>query len=861
MKIILSLVLALAFVSAFQFGAFAQQEDLIQTINIDSLQNEIPDSLLAAIEDTIGTEPKKKSDIDTVVYASGSDSLIFFVKEKKMSIYGEAKLNYKTSEIQSANIFLDFENYNIVAEGIPKDSVSEELVGTPILKDAGEVYEGKSMKYNFKTGQGNLAAFDTELDGGFYYGEKVKKVTKDTYFIKDGRYTTCDAPDPHYYFYSPKMKVIQQEQMTAEWIWLYFGDVPFPVPLPFIVFPLQSGRRSGLITPVFGYSQSYGTYIQGLGYFWAINDYIDVNATFDYYTNGSYGLASRFRYAERYNYRGNIDGEYRNFYNGEPGDPGYSEQINWRLKVFHNQSFTPTLKLDVNLEFSSQDFLQTGTTDFNDILRNEIISNATLSKTWDESGNSATLNYNRRQTLEENNIYEVLPSFLFRKAQDYPFRKSTSDINKSWYELFGYSYTGQFQNERNKVGGDLTTNAGILNTISTDMSPKIGHFTIAPRFVLNSRLYNKYIEQSDVASSTGTDSVVTNTIDQITMVNTFDFGISSSTKFYGMFNINSLGISAIRHTVTPNITYSYQPDFSAPQWGYYGEYYKLDGTPVKYNKYQNEVFGGAPSGERQNINFSLGNNFEMKTIADPTDTTSKEQKIQLLNLTLATGYNFAADSLNFADLALTYRTQVGEYFDLQGGTTFTPYDYSSTSSKINKYLINEGKGLLRMTFLNLSVSTSLSGEKFASKDEDISETNIGEDEYGQIQEEEENVYQGLYSQNDPDFNIPWQIYLSYNYSINRRNPGDPVFYSNISGNLSVSLTENWKLDVAGSYDFIAKEFAAPQIRISRDLHCWIMNFTWNPIGTYTGFQFEIRVKAPQLQDLKITKQDQFYDTR
>jgi hypothetical protein len=328
-----------------------------------------------------------------------------------------------------------------------------------------------------------------------------------------------------------------------------------------------------------------------------------------------------------------------------------------------------------------------------------------------------------------------------------------------------------------------------------------------------------------------------------------------------MFNINSLGISAIRHTVTPNITYSYQPDFSAPQWGYYGEYYKLDGTPVKYNKYQNEVFGGAPSGERQNINFSLGNNFEMKTIADPTDTTSKEQKIQLLNLTLATGYNFAADSLNFADLALTYRTQVGEYFDLQGGTTFTPYDYSSTSSKINKYLINEGKGLLRMTFLNLSVSTSLSGEKFASKDEDISETNIGEDEYGQIQEEEENVYQGLYSQNDPDFNIPWQIYLSYNYSINRRNPGDPVFYSNISGNLSVSLTENWKLDVAGSYDFIAKEFAAPQIRISRDLHCWIMNFTWNPIGTYTGFQFEIRVKAPQLQDLKITKQDQFYDTR
>jgi LptD protein len=329
-----------------------------------------------------------------------------------------------------------------------------------------------------------------------------------------------------------------------------------------------------------------------------------------------------------------------------------------------------------------------------------------------------------------------------------------------------------------------------------------------------------------------------------------------------MFNINSLGINVIRHTVTPNITYSYQPDFSAPNWGYYGTYYKLDGTPVKYNKYQNEVFGGAPAGERQNINFSLGNNFEMKTIVDPTDTTSKEQKIQLLNLTLGTGYNFAADSLNFADIAVSYRTQVSDFFDFQGGTTFTPYDYSATSAKINKYLVDEGKGLLRLTFLNFSVSTSLSGEKFASDEKkDISETNTDQDEFGQLEQDKNNVYQGIYSEKDPDFSIPWQISLNYNYSINRNNPGNPVYYSNISGNLSLSLTRNWKLDVTGSYDFIAKEFAAPQIRISRDLHCWIMNFTWNPIGTYTGFQFEIRVKAPQLQDLKITKQDQFFDTR
>ena len=175
MKIFLYLTLTLAFASAFRIGAFAQQNDLTQSINVDSLQIEIPDSLLSALSDTIVTPPQKKSDLDTVVYASGSDSLIFFVKEKKMSIYGNAQINYKKSEIKSADIIVDFQNYNLEAVGTQKDSVTGELIGTPVLTDAGEVYEGKRMKYNFKTGQGNLTAFDTELDGGFYYGEKIKK--------------------------------------------------------------------------------------------------------------------------------------------------------------------------------------------------------------------------------------------------------------------------------------------------------------------------------------------------------------------------------------------------------------------------------------------------------------------------------------------------------------------------------------------------------------------------------------------------------------------------------------------------------------------------------------------------------------
>jgi hypothetical protein len=367
--------------------------------------------------------------------------------------------------------------------------------------------------------------------------------------------------------------------------------------------------------------------------------------------------------------------------------------------------------------------------------------------------------------------------------------------------------------------------------------------------------------------SEGGDSIITRDIKKIDFVRTFDAGISASTKFFGMFNINSMGINAIRHTVSPSISYSYRPDFSEPQWGYYGEYINTKGQVKKYNKFSDEVFGGAPSGESQSINFSLGNNFEMKTTVDPTDTTSKENKIQLLNLTMGMGYNFVADSLNFSDLNVSARTQIGEFFDFSGSSQFTLYDYayvpddaSQTQQRINKFLYDEGKGLFRITSLNFSVSTRLSGEKLKGDDKETARQDTT-DEFGLRDTEDRNIYKGIYDEKDPDFTIPWQISLSYNFNLNRQIPETSETHSNLSGSISFNLTKNWKFDITGSYDFDRKEFVAPQIRVSRDLHCWLMNFTWNPIGTYTGFRFEIRVKAPQLQDLKVTKQDQFFDTR
>jgi len=841
----------LIFLLIFSINSFPQETNTLF----------IPDTLNQFLKDTLAVAdsiPETTSDIDTVIYANATDSLIFFVNKKKMNIYGNASIQYKQTDLKSENIFVDFNTSFIEAEGIPSDSVEGKLTGTPVLKEGPETYEGLRMKYNFKTGQGFISSAGTESEGAYYTGEKIKKVDEVTYFVEDGIYTTCEIDTPHYHFYSSEMKVIHKEQIVAKWIWLHFGGVPFPIPIPFAVFPIESGRRSGLIPPIFGEDATYGRYFSRFGYFWAASDYFDWVLTGDYYTRGSYNINSRVRYAKRYNFTGQFEGNYKNFIEGETTDPDRTESRDWFIKWNHNQSFTPTLRLDANLQFvSGSNYSRRTIYDLDEILSRDIISNATLSKTWDESGNSASISYSRTQNIDNNTISEILPRASFNMSQKYPFRNKTSAGDYEWYELIGFNYSGVFQNNRNKVEDRLRIRGGIQHDIRTSASPKVGYFSVTPSVSYQERWYNKRIELVPVGvDSLGRDIIDERDVNEINMVRTFNMGVGASTKFYGMFQPNIFGISAVRHTVNPAISYTYTPDFSKPFWGYFDSYINSEGEEVRYNKFAREIFGGPSQGERQSINLNVSNIFEMKTTVDPTDTTSKEEKIQLLNLDGSLSYNFAADSLKFSPLNVGFRTQVATWFSFNGNSTFTLYDTGPNGNLIDKFLINQGKGLLRLTNFNFSVSTSLSGEKLKSSDTQTETAPYQTDEF-QLGGAG-NQYRGIYDIEDPDFTIPWDISLNYNYSLNKSDPANVRSYSNLSGSLNFNLTPKWKFSFNGSYDFERNEFAAPVVRISRDLHCWILNFTWNPIGTYRGYSLEIRVKAPQLQDLKVTKRDRFY---
>ncbi len=856
------LLLILLFVSVSK-----AQDSLKQVLSVDST---FADQVIETLQDSV---KKKTFDVDDVVTSTASDSIKFDLVKKQMFVFGKGELKYKQTTLTGGKINVDFKNNSLHAEGIFEHSDStgkKELSQTPMLSEGGENYEGTSLDYNFKTQKGFISAAKNVKETQRYEGSAVKKVSKNTFFIKDGVYTTCKSDTPHTHFTAAQMKVIQKNKIFAKWIFMYIAGVPLPIPIPFAVFPNEKGRRSGLIAPTYGSIANRGQYFKDFGYFFAINDYMDLRLTGDYYMRGGWASRARFRYTKRYNFSGNLGAGYSKIIIGEDGDPDKSTSVDWYLRLAHNQTFTPSLKLNANLNFQTGSYFSNNSIKRNELLTQDITSNATLSKRWDESGNSLTINYNRRQNIKSGNIYEILPNISFNKSQFYPFKTSASARDESWYEKIGLGYSGNFKNKREQIDGNLKIRAGIQHNISINASPKIGYFNISPRISYREKWYNKKTKQYTVITnnisslqnnfnSTNsvnvTDSVVSKDVRDINILRTFDLGVSASTKLYGMMQPRILGIEAFRHTVTPSISYNYNPDFSKKKWGYYETIKRADGTYEYYDPYSNEIFGGVGSGESQSVSFSVGNIFEMKTMKDPTDTTSKAKKITLLNFDLSTGYNFAADSLKFSDLRLSYRTQIGNILNFSGSSIYSFYDYQN-NRKVNKYLVNNGKGLFRLTSLNLSISASISGEKLAGEDRKGKKPE-DEEEFDTFRQQEN---ERSYREEETDFSIPWNLSLSYNYNFSK--PGlVSTVNSNLGINLGFNLAKNWKFGLRGNYDFQDKEFAAPQVTVYRDLECWEMNFSWNPIGNFTGFRFEIRMKAPELRDVKVTRRRGLYSGR
>ncbi|MBI4428435.1 MAG: LPS-assembly protein LptD [Ignavibacteriales bacterium] len=803
-------------------------------------------------------KPSGVSGIDTVVTYSARDSIVYSMQTRFMDLFSNSEIQYQSVGLKAERVSVNWDNATLNATGVHDTTTSgrDTTRGSPMLKDGGESYFGTRIGYNFRTKKGKIDIGTTEIEQGFYRGEEIKKVDTDILFVADGRYTTCDANHPHFYFSSPKMKVIVHDHVVAEPVYFYIADVPL-FALPFGVFPSRGGRTSGIIPPAYGEDGKRGHFFSHFGYYWAINDYMDFATTFDWYARGGWLNHSLLHYNLRYVFDGSVNANFSNTYDGEPKDPGRTESRDYNISIYHRQTINPTTRLDVNFSFASGSYFRNYSKNLNEILLQNLVSNATLSKTWESSNRTLTVNISRDQSLTTGDLREGLPSISFSQGQIFPFRKQTksrgltsTEAELGFLEMIGLNYNGNFSNTRQKTSraidsvkvdplsslqlGSVTEfqrlNTQTLNqSLGVSISPKVGNFTVSPSLSFNeSRIFS----QTKTPTRNVNDSTVffQSLSDQSTRGN-LNAGVSTSTRLYGIAQPQVFGITSLRHTLTPTFG-------------------------VNYAK---QIYGRNAPKFAMTGSLNVGNNFEMKY--QPGDT-AKEEKIQLMNVGGNISYNFAADSLRLSPLSVSYRTDIGRYLGISASTTHDFYVFEpsfsdpSTGTRVNRFLLSETGKLARLTSVSLSLSTSLSGQKKQNAADQTIPENVRQEQErvsGQLPQEKR-IYRGIYEQEEADFSIPWNLSLSYNFSQFQENPRFKSRSSNLNANLSFNLTDKWQISGGTSYDFVRKQFSAPYVNVTRDLHCWTMNLYWLPIGQYRYYRFEIRVKAPQLQDLKVTKQ-------
>jgi lipopolysaccharide assembly outer membrane protein LptD (OstA) len=809
---------------------------------------------IASVQDS--TKRGASAGIDTVVNYSAKDSIIYSLRTRYMNLYGKSEMQYQTIGLKAERVNVNWDNATLIAHGVQDTVKADSVIGKPIMRDGGEEYKGDQVKYNFHTRKGKISIGNTQMDNGYYVGDQIKKVEPDVLCVSDGIYTTCDLKDPHFYFASPKMKVYVRNKVVAEPIFLYVADVPV-FALPFGVFPAHGGRSSGLIAPAYGDDNRFGWYLSHLGYYWAASDYWDIGSMFDIYSRGRWQNQTTIRYALRYNFGGSITARITSSPEGEPSDPNYSKTRDYYFNITHGQKISPSSDFKVNFTFMNGNYFKNNSFNISEILQQNMESYATYSKSWESSNRWLSISASRDQNLATDETSEVLPSIAFTQGTIFPFRKQTKtrglstvpESDLSFFDLLGFSYNASFNNTSSKVAWsdsiktspieqsqtlvkdfNRTKTQSLTQGMSLSISPKLGYFTVSPSLSFHDTRSWTQLNVFHTVDSLKVDS--TNSPRNIN--GTVNAGVNTSTRFYGMFQPNVFGITAFRQTVTPSFG-------------------------LFYNK---QIYGDDMQKYAMTGSFSMGNNFEMKY--QKNDSAKTEDKIQLLNISGSFNYDFAKDSMNFSDVGINYRTDIGQ-FNIGGNANYNLYMYDTSANnhqggRVNKYLLKELGKFGDLTNLSLSVSTSFKGDKKQKTSEKGIPDNVSQEQAavsgeGSLQPSQKKMYYSPFDIEDADFSIPWNVTLSYNFSQSQTNPKNYTRSSTLNASLSFNLTEKWQVAASGWYDFVNKQHSISSVSITRDLHCWTMAFSWFPTGTLEGYKFELKVKAPQLQDLKITKQN------
>ena len=796
---------------------------------------------------------------------NAEDSMIFSIPMQQVYLYGKAHVTYGEIELDADYIEFNFSTKIALAK-YTTDSTGKKI-GKPVFRESGDEYQMDSIRYNFDTRKGIIYNVRTEQAEGYLTSEIVKKQPNDHVHVSKGKYTTCDLEDPHFYFKLSKAVIIPDDKIVSGPLNLWIADIPTPLGLPFGYFPNKKGGTNGIVIPTYGNSPSLGYFLQGLGYYHHIAGKFDTQILGDIYSQGSWGVKNISRYKKRYKCNGSFNVQYTKLRISEPEFPDYSKTSQFFIRWSHNQDpkANPGSRFTANVNLGSiNNFSNNFNSSSTDYLSNTFNSNVRWSKAFSNSPFSLNVNMRHTQNTLTEIVSVTLPEANINQSRIYPLKNigtTKSKFIRNITQNTGFSQSFDIKNEISDSASNFALNNiegltssmrnGMRHNANLNTSVKMGPFTLNPAARYTGRYYLQYLNKTYNEIDT---TVITDTVHRPRGAHEASFSASMTTKIYGMYGfagfLRGKREAEIRHVVTPNLNFTYTPNFSTDIEGNFG----TNGELATYSPFDLGIYGKPSNAESGIISFSLINSLDMKLWAQ-NDTTEQEKKkkkkVKLIeNFVLSSSYDFMRDSMNLSNISLTGRTKLFKSLNLNFKAFLDPYTYDD-GTRINTYRLSSDGKIGTVTSTNLALSYNLRSKK---KSGNKNLENVSEDQQSQFE---------ALSDSYVDFTIPWQMNISYNISsfrsfINTEND-TTTFSQTLRLNGDVGLTKKWRIGINTGFDFKTKDFNYTTVSIYRDMHCWEGQFNWIPFGARKSYTLTINVKAAILKDLRIQRKRAWYD--
>lgn len=881
------------------------------TLKADSLANSIEkdtaglDSLQKAIyfhnkhiDDSVRLDSMNRGKglgLDAPINLSSEDSLVYDAINKRVFLYGKSNVEYQNMTLNSDRMQMSLDSSLVHATGT-RDTANQ-VYGSPIFTMGQDKYESDTMSYNFKTQKGFINNVYTEQEDGFLSSQHSKRDSSGVLYLEHGRYTTCDQPHPDFYIALSRAKVRPGKDVVFGPAYLVVADVPLPLAIPYGFFPFTKSYSSGFIMPTYGDESSRGFYLRDGGYYFAINDKWDLKLLGEIYTKGSWGISAASNYNKRYRYSGSFFFSYQNTKNGDKGMPDYTKQTSFKIQWSHRQDSkaNPFSSLSASVNFATTSYERDNLTSmynpqsYTQSLRT---SSVNWSTTFSSLGMTLSGTANLSQNMRDSTISLQLPDLNISVSRFYPFKRKHMAGKERWYEKIAMSYTGHLSNSID-TKEDLLFKSNLTRDWRNGFQHNIpisANFTlfkyinINPSFNFTDRMYSNKVMRS---WDTERQAEVTDTINGFYNVYNWNLSIGASTKLYGFWvpskKIFGDKIEAIRHVVTPQVTFSYAPDFGASRYGYYETYQKTDAegnvTLQQYSPYQNGLFGVPGRGKTGSLNFDLSNNIEMKVKSDKDSTGYKKLSI-IDELGFSMGYNMAAKEKPLSDLTVRLRLKWWKSYTFNMNAVFATYAYELDENG-RPYVGNHteyGRGRFgRFQGMSQNVSFTLNPEKLKKwfghgsdedddSDKDDDDETIDTDRESNVDDDLVRGQNGAKKKNagkaetDEDgymkFSMPWSLTFGYGISMRENTAGRfntktmryPYKFTqtlNFSGNIRIS--DGWNISFSSGYDFEDKDISMTTASLQRDLHCFSMSCSV-VLAPYTSYNFSFRCNAATLTD-------------